>query len=71
MRISQFIEKLRSFESVFGDVEVIIKPFYDELPYEPAAVDSVRVVEGKSESGDPLWIESHDDDREVVRVRVF
>ena len=38
MKISEFIERLESLKQAVGDVEVIIKPFYDEPPYEVAAV---------------------------------
>jgi hypothetical protein len=73
MKISEFVERLESLKQLAGDVEVIIKPFYDEPPYEVAAVECINVVEGKSEEGQPLWLNNFDDDdpRVITRVHVF
>jgi hypothetical protein len=73
MRISEFVQRLADLQAVTGDVEVIIKPFYDELPYELAAAESVNVVEGRSERGERLWIDNFEkeDPRVTTVVRVY
>lgn len=73
MKISEFVKRMQDLQELVGDVDVIIKPFYDEPPYELAAVECINVVEGKSEEGIPLWIDRFDDDdpRVITRVHVF
>lgn len=73
MIISEFIDRLEQLKEVAGDVDVIIQPFYDEAAYEVAGAECIRVIEGRTQKGDAVWVEdgSENNPRVVTRVRVF
>jgi len=73
MKISEFVKRIQDLQELVGDVEVIIKPFYDEHPYEVAAVECINVVEGKGDDGETRWVDHFDPDNAdvITLVHVF